>query len=136
VRGHLLVDHGSRNDAANRQLEELTRLFGTRIGAADVIAHAHLELAPPDIPTAIAELAASQVTELIVHPVFLASGRHVEKDIPAQVEEAVAKSAMSFHIAPPLGVDDLLVDLLLKRADEVLEGEEKSEDPEDAGEER
>ena len=80
-RALLLVDHGSREPEAAAQLERLAEELRTREPELAVYV-AHLELALPSIADAIATCAADGVTDLVVHPYFLAPGRHAAKDVP------------------------------------------------------
>ena len=54
----------------------------------------------------------------MVLPLFLARGRHWTRDIPGLTSQAAAMfPGTSYQIAEPLGIDDLLLDLLKKRLD-------------------
>lgn len=114
-RAILLVDHGSRLAAANEQLDELAR----RVRARDprLIVHtAHLEIAAPNLAEGIAACVADGATEVVVHPFFLAPGRHTTADIPSQVEAAAREHPnVAIHVTAPLGVHDKLVDVIFER---------------------
>jgi sirohydrochlorin ferrochelatase len=102
-RALLVVDHGSREPEAAAQLArtagELRRLrpeLGVYV--------AHLELGAPSIAEAIAAAAADGVSELFVHPFFLAPGRHAARDVPAAVAAAAAAHpGLSVRVTAPVG---------------------------------
>ena len=59
-----------------------------------------------------------------VLPFFLGPGKHWTQDIPRLAAEAAARHAgVHFHVAPTLGIDDLILDLLDKRLSHCVEHE-------------
>lgn len=114
--GLLLVDHGSRRDAANATLAEMAgRLRAQRPGL--LVVHAHMELADPDVATGFAALVAAGASDIRVVPYFLAPGRHASEDIPALVAAAAAAHPqVTWRIGECLGPHDLLATLALVRA--------------------
>lgn len=117
MRAILLVDHGSRLAAANAQLAETARLVERRVPGF-VVAHAHMELGVPSIADAVAGLARRGVTDLVVVPYFLASGRHAGEDVPRLARAAAERHGIAVRIAEPLGVHELLAELVVIRATE------------------
>ena len=117
MRAILLVDHGSRLAAANAQLAEVAARVQRRLPATHV-AHAHMELGAPSIADADDALAAKGVTDLVVVPYFLAPGRHASEDVPRIAREAAARHGIPCRIAEPLGVHELLAELVTIRASE------------------
>ena len=115
--GIIIVDHGSRLDASNKMLEELAGLFARRFGAKyDVVEPAHMEIAEPSIATAFDACVRRGAKHVIVCPYFLGPGKHWTQDIPRLTEEAATKHpGVKYQIAPTLGIDDLMLDLLDKR---------------------
>ena len=119
MRAILLIDHGSRLEAANAQLEEVALLVAQQAGNGALVAHAHMELAEPSIEAAIDTLVAAGATDLVVVPYFLAPGKHATRDIPRLAREAAAKhAALQLRTAEPLGVHELLARLVLVRANQ------------------
>ena len=115
----VLVDHGSRRAEANAVLEELARLVQAAEPGRCVHA-AHMELAPPELESALLACLAQGATRVIVVPVFVGPGRHTHEDIPRLVDEARTRHPeLSVEIAPPLGPHPLLAELILARAAEV-----------------
>ena len=118
--GIIIVDHGSRRPESNRMLEDVAAAFARRYDDAfDVVQPAHMELAMPDIAAAYAACVEHGATRVVVLPFFLGEGKHWTKDIPSLTSQAAAKfPGTEYQIARPLGLDDLILDLLKKRIDE------------------
>jgi sirohydrochlorin ferrochelatase len=113
----IIVDHGSRREESNQMLEEVARLFGKRFTQKyDIVEPAHMEIAEPSIATAYARCIERGASRVVVCPFFLGPGKHWTSDIPHLTEEAAAKfPGTRYHVSMPLGVDDLILDLLDKR---------------------
>lgn len=118
ITGIVIVDHGSRRAESNAMLEEVARQFGERFKQThDIVEAAHMEICEPSIATAYAACVARGATRIMVLPFFLGPGKHWTKDIPALAAEAAAQHpGTQYHVAMPLGIDDLILDLLNKRA--------------------
>ena len=116
--GIIIVDHGSRRPQSNEMLEEIARLFAARFAERyEVVEPAHMELAEPSIATAYARCVQRGATNVIVCPFFLGPGKHWTGDIPRLTAAAAADHpGTRYHVTMPLGIDDLILDLLDKRA--------------------
>jgi sirohydrochlorin ferrochelatase len=116
--GIIIVDHGSRREASNKMLEQIAELFAQRFAEKyDIVEPAHMELAEPLIATAYARCVERGATQVIVCPFFLGPGKHWTSDIPRLTAEAAAQFPHTrYHVAQTLGIDDLILDLLDKRA--------------------
>jgi sirohydrochlorin ferrochelatase len=111
----VLIDHGSREAAANAVVEEVAAALRERLPGS-LVEVAHLELAAPDLGEAVARCAARGARELVVLPFFLAPGRHGASDIARLAAEAATRHpGVSVRVAPPLGAHPALVDALLDR---------------------
>ena len=116
--GIIIVDHGSRRDESNKMLEHVAELFARRFQEKyDIVEPAHMELAEPSIATAYARCAERGATRIVVVPFFLGPGKHWTSDIPRLTADVACKFPQTnYHVSPTLGVDDLILDLLAKRA--------------------
>lgn len=115
-RAILLVDHGSKREAANAVLAEIARAVQARGEPGLVVRHAHMELAPPTIAEALASCVEAGATRVIVHPYFLTPGLHATTDIPRMAREAaVAHPGLEVRVSAPLGVHELLAEVVLER---------------------
>ena len=105
----ILVDHGSREHAANTQLAALASALARRLHSRR-IAIAHLSLVEPSLPAAIEACVASGVREIVVMPYFLAPGRHAKRDVPQLVRAARTRHpGVRIAVSEPLGVHPGLV---------------------------
>jgi sirohydrochlorin cobaltochelatase len=110
----ILVAHGSRNPTAQADHEALCEAVGVAAGVR--VEPAYLELAEPDIPTAIATAAGRGAARIRLVPVFLHSGNHVARDIPAIVEAARSDHPeVRIDVEVHVGADPALVDLIAAR---------------------
>ncbi|MBX2836793.1 MAG: hypothetical protein KTR35_08055 [Gammaproteobacteria bacterium] len=117
--GIIICDHGSRRAQSNDSLKDVAKRFAERFSEeCQIVEPAHMELAAPDIATAYASCVARGAKHIIVLPMFLAQGRHWTRDIPSLTSQvAVRFPDTTYQVAEPLGLDDLLLDLLKKRLD-------------------
>jgi len=117
--GIIICDHGSRRAQSNDSLKEIAERFLGRFAAElSIVEPAHMELAMPDIAEAYKNCVSQGATHVVVLPLFLARGKHWTRDIPSLTSQAARKhSGTTYQIAAPLGIDDLLLDLLKKRFD-------------------
>ena len=113
----LLIDHGSRRDAANEMMNCMANLVQAMAGPEVVVRFAHMELAEPSIPAGVQACVEAGATELIVFPYMLSPGRHSTGDIPRMVEEAAAEHPdVHVRVTSAFGVHEKLAELILGRA--------------------
>jgi len=117
--GIIICDHGSRRAQSNDSLKNVAERFASRFSNdCSIVEPAHMELAMPDIEAAYTKCVSRGANHIVVLPLFLAKGKHWTRDIPSLTNQASAKFPhTSYQIAEPLGIDDLLLDLLKKRFD-------------------
>ena len=115
-RAVLLVDHGSRRAEANEQLRCVTDLVRHLAGDSAIVAHAHMELASPDIAAGFAACVEAGADHVVVVPYFLFAGRHATQDIPRLASEAAARCGVSHEVTSPLGVHAAIAGVVLERA--------------------
>ena len=112
---YILVDHGSRFTEANDMLLDVVRIVKELSGMVHVYP-AHMELAEPSIQQAFAQAVKDGATAVVVHPYFLAPGRHSTTDIPRMVEEAAkAFPGVEHCVTAPLGVHPKIGEVVLER---------------------
>lgn len=112
----LIVDHGSRREEANAQLEAIAELVRA-LAPETIVELAHMELAAPSIAEALAACRRRGATEVVVVPYFLSTGRHVTEDIPRLVAQAARDHPeVRVRVTGALGPDRLLAALVVERA--------------------
>jgi sirohydrochlorin ferrochelatase len=118
VRAVLLVDHGSRLAEANAIVERIAERVRLRL-PEHLVAIAHMEQFPPGVEEAFERLVGQGATDVVVHPYFLAPGRHSSRDIPALAERAASRHpGLRVRVGKPLGVHDGVVEAVLARVRE------------------
>jgi sirohydrochlorin ferrochelatase len=115
--GIIIVDHGSRRAESNHMLEEVAELFARRFAERyEIVEAAHMELSEPSIATAYAKCVQRGASRVIIAPFFLGPGKHWTSDIPALAASAAqVHPGTRYHVAMPLGIDELILELLNKR---------------------
>ncbi len=114
----IIVDHGSKVDEANKMLAQIAVLLENKKDTEfEIISYCHMELAEPTIQQAFDDSVSKGATEIVIHPYFLAPGRHSTQDIPSMVKEA-AKSypEISYVVTDPLGIHEKILEVILERA--------------------
>jgi len=121
--GLIIVDHGSTRAESNRLLEEVAAAFARRFAERyQIVEPAHMELGEPSIATAYGRCVQRGAQRVVVVPFFLGPGKHWTQDIPRLTAEAARQFPHTrYHVTPTLGIDDLILDLLEKRASGCLE---------------
>jgi sirohydrochlorin ferrochelatase len=102
----LIVAHGSRRETSNEEVRKLAEQIRSMPDLpVDEVATAFLELAEPSIPEGLEACIQRGADEVLVFPYFLAAGRHVVEDIPAEIAPVQNKyPEISVSITPHLGL--------------------------------
>jgi sirohydrochlorin ferrochelatase len=127
-KGMLLVGHGSTMPY-NQDLVEKTAAF-IKAGNTDfIIKCGFMNMNKPTIKESLNEFRHEPIDALVVVPLFLAKGVHIEKDIPGEIglPEGTKKGRFALNgrsiplvYADPIGSDPLLADLMVKNATKAL----------------
>ncbi len=114
----IIVDHGSTVEEANDMLAEIAGLIKSNEKCGfDIVRYCHMELAGPTIAAAFDACAAEGASHIVIHPYFLAPGKHSTQDIPRMAAEAAGRhEGMSYHVTEPLGVHEKIIEVILERA--------------------
>ena len=88
----LIMAHGSRSDTANNEFRALVETVAESAHASGqeyaAVIPCFLELAQPSLVEAIQQLEHQPVSTVQLYPLFFNKGKHVGRDIPAQIEDA------------------------------------------------
>ncbi len=115
MRAIVLVDHGSREEPANAQLEQVASLLRGRL-AGVAVRTAHLQLASPSLEEAVDACVTDGASEVVIAPYFLAPGRHATADITRAIVALEARHpGVVLRSAAPLGVHIGIVTALEER---------------------
>lgn len=101
----ILLAHGSPDPLWKEPFESLYNQVSQTYGKNNV-SLAYMELTSPSLEDVVAKLD-KEVRTLAVLPLFLAVGRHLRHDVPAQIE-SLQTDELQIELLPPIG-DDALV---------------------------
>ena len=111
----LLIAHGSREPAANRDLLELAGRFAA-LGPYPIVEACFLELTEPNIPAGGERCVARGATRVLLVPYFLSAGVHLVRDLTSARDELEARHPhVEFRLGPALGPHPLLDELVRSR---------------------
>jgi sirohydrochlorin ferrochelatase len=117
--GIVIFAHGSSVPSANRAVATVAEAVAAA-GAFDLVETAFLE-ARPNLAEAVACLAEAGATRILVVPYFLTLGIHLQRDLPAIVEQiAHAHPNVEIRVTPPLDGHPALTQILLERVHQAL----------------
>ncbi|GGW73377.1 cobalamin biosynthesis protein CbiX [Streptomyces lucensis JCM 4490] len=118
----LIAGHGTRDDAGAEAFRDFVRELGRRRPGLPV-AGGFIELSPPPLGEAVAELVERGVRRFAAVPLMLVSAGHAKGDIPAALaREKERHPGISYTYGRPLGPHPALLEVLERRLDEALGG--------------
>ncbi len=119
--GIILFAHGSSVGEANQGVHELARQVEAE-GRYSYVRAAFLELAQPDLRTAIGQAVESGIERVIIMPYFLTLGIHLRRDLPNLIAPQKQKyPRLEVEVGQPLEGHPLLPTIILGRIQEALE---------------
>jgi sirohydrochlorin cobalto/nickelchelatase len=127
-KGMLLVGHGSTMPY-NQELVERTAEFIKAKNDSYIVKCGFMNMNRPTIKESLEEFRHEPIEALVVVPLFLAKGVHIEKDIPGEIGLAEGVKKGSFVLngrsvpllyAEPIGSDPLLAELMIKNANKAF----------------
>lgn len=110
----VVMAHGSRSDQANTEFESLIKHLSTCFtGEYDVIAPCFLELADPSLMTLGEQLYQQGIRDIDFYPLFFNQGRHVQRDVPNQIQALeAALDGLKVHCLPYFGANAQLASVM------------------------
>lgn len=115
----IVIAHGSREKTANRDFFDLLKRFKKYTEAW--VEGAFLEMISPAIDDAIAACVKKKTQQIILVPLLLFKGKHIQKDIPEALARAKMKHPeLDFHLASPLYDHPLLLKIVKEKSEKVL----------------
>jgi len=111
----LLIAHGSRRQASNDEVRDLTQALKQQTDDQfQIVECAFLELAEPSIPDGVSACVEKGAESVTVIPYFLSAGRHVVTDIPEELQKAQDKlPQVKIKTAPYLGSAQGISEILI-----------------------
>jgi len=127
-KGMLLVGHGSTMPYNKDLVEKTASLIKSR-NTDFIVKCGFMNINTPTIKESLNDFRLEPIEALVVVPLFLAKGVHIEKDIPGEIglPEGSKKGTFTLNgrsvplvYADPIGSDPLLADLMMKNAVKAL----------------
>lgn len=121
--GIIILGHGSR--AAVDEANEILLELGNKVRANEGFQLLENAFMNPkserlSLEEAVDRIVKNGATKVIVAPVFIANGMHMQKDIPAMIEDLKAKYPVEIKCAPHLGADQRIVEIIADRIKETV----------------
>ncbi len=101
----ILLAHGSRD---SRWCETFEKMAAATLQGVPGSRIAYMELATPSLRNIVEEGCKLGVQDYSVVPLFLATGRHLRRDVPAMISELEKEYGISMRLLPPIGENPLL----------------------------
>ncbi len=115
---YIVFAHGSSVESANEAVRAVTNEAARR-GGWGAFASAFLGGGRPSLQEAVDALERRGATHIVVIPYFLTLGLHLERDLPALIDELKqAHPNLRIEATPPLDGHPALLDAVLDRAKE------------------
>jgi len=127
-KGMLLVGHGSKLPY-NKELIETTAKFIAEKTDEYIVKSGFMSLNTPTVEEQLEAFRSEDIDMLVVVPLFLAKGVHINKDIPEILGLPEGQRRGTFQLngksvplvyANPIGSDPLLAELMLKNASDAI----------------
>lgn len=128
LKGMLLVGHGSKLPH-NKELIETTAKLITEKTDDYIVKPGFMSLNTPTVGEQLEAFRGEDIEMLVVVPLFLAKGVHINKDIPEILGLPEGHRCGTFQLngktvplvyANPIGSDPLLAELMLKNASDAI----------------
>lgn len=119
-KGIILLSHGSRLPEAQATSQQIAAALTKALGDKYIVEGAALQFNQPDLPTAIEKVIQAGAQKIVVAPIFLYPGLHIQRDIPEIIEEHKNKyPGVEISMTRHIGADRRLMEIMLDRIKEV-----------------
>ena len=129
----LLIGHGSSHPSQKEVIEGLAGIVKSKGVFAEVF-HAFMRVNEPKLSEILDEIVKKGYKKIVAIPVFISEGSHTIEDIPGALgiprgvryyKKALGDSEVEIFYAKPLGIDERIAEVIIKRGLEALSKEVK-----------
>ncbi|GAB6137062.1 sirohydrochlorin chelatase [Halanaerobaculum tunisiense] len=111
--GVIILGHGSRASKANSVFTQIVEMIRDKVDY-DVVEQASMELAEPNLEQSVAKVAKQGVEKVIIIPLFLFPGVHIQEDIPELIKEVEEEyPEIEFIFGKNIGPDEKIAEILV-----------------------
>ena len=112
----VLLSHGSRLPEAQATLQKIKTMVTASVAKDFIVEGAALQFNQPDLPASIAKVVEQGAKKIVVVPLFLYLGLHMQRDIPEILtKEKMRYPGVSINMSEHIGTDPLLLDIIMNR---------------------
>ena len=109
----ILFAHGARDARWREPFDRLAKLWQSQ-HPTTLVELAFLEMMQPSLEEAVATLAGSGATEIVVVPVFFGQGGHLRNDFPILLENCQEKfPQVNLSATPAVGEDEAVLQAII-----------------------
>ncbi len=128
MKGMLLVGHGSKLPYNKELIETTAKLIAEKTDDY-IVKPGFMSLNTPTVEDQLEAFRSEEIDMLVVVPLFLAKGVHINQDIPEILGLPKGEQVGTFQLnggtvplvyANPIGSDPLLAELMLKNASDAI----------------
>jgi sirohydrochlorin ferrochelatase len=114
--GVILLSHGSRLPEAQATLHKITSMVAASVDEQFLVEGAALQFNQPDLPAAVARIIQRGAEKVVVVPLFLYMGLHMQRDIPEILAaEKNRYPGVEISLAEHIGADPRLLNIIMDR---------------------
>ncbi|GAB6100469.1 CbiX/SirB N-terminal domain-containing protein [Halanaerocella petrolearia] len=111
--GIIILGHGSRTNEANSVFAKIVEMIEDKVDY-DLVERASMELAEPNLEQSVAKVAKQGVNKVIIIPLFLFPGVHIQEDIPELIKEVEDKyPEIEFVFGKNIGANEKIAEILV-----------------------
>ena len=116
----ILLTHGSKRPSWCKPFQTLLRKLRKETGKSNIHL-AHMELASPSLEDIVELVVEEGTMNIRILPLFMSSGTHLIKDIPAKVKALMRKHrGLKIETLPPLGSHPRFLKMMLELTQEYV----------------
>ncbi len=111
----ILIAHGSRKAASNTEFSSMVSLLRLKLkNTFEHVEASFLEFCEPSIEASLEMMIQKGITEILIYPFFLNSGKHVTVDIPMKIETIqVMYPEVSLRLLPHFGSSEHIISTII-----------------------